>query len=157
MFRWWLIFWFWFKYYYFVQKENYIICIVYCMLLPIWSESGENVHSTPIKRFTHLEQYPLCLPTKHIPLGAGGRQDQLGRGERDPARQAGLGPDQPRRRLQRRQEPYPGTEMSSCCCCLPCNHCSNWTWVVEEILAFGARLRSTHCREFNYCITILTN
>ena len=22
-----------------------------------------------------------------------------------------------------------------CCCCLPCNHCSNWTWVVEEILA----------------------
>ena len=23
-----------------------------------------------------------------------------------------------------------------CCCCLPCNHCSNWTWVVEEILAF---------------------
>ena len=37
-----------------------------------------------------------------------------------------------------------------CCCCLPCNHCSNWTWVVEEILAFGTRLRSTHCREFNY-------
>ena len=35
------------------------------------------------------------------------------------------------------------------CCCLPCNHCSNWTWV-EEILAFGTRLRSTHCREFNY-------
>ena len=23
-----------------------------------------------------------------------------------------------------------------CCCCLPCNHWSNWTWVVEEILAF---------------------
>jgi len=23
-----------------------------------------------------------------------------------------------------------------CCCCLPCNHCSIWTWVVEEILAF---------------------
>ena len=22
------------------------------------------------------------------------------------------------------------------CCCLPCNHCSNWTWIVEEILAF---------------------
>ena len=37
-----------------------------------------------------------------------------------------------------------------CCCCLPCNHCSNWTWVVLEILAFGTRLRSTHCREFNY-------
>ena len=26
-----------------------------------------------------------------------------------------------------------------CCCCIPCNHCSNWTWVVEEILAFGTR------------------
>ena len=37
-----------------------------------------------------------------------------------------------------------------CCCCLPCNHCSNWTCVVEEILAFGNRLRSTNCREFNY-------
>ena len=36
------------------------------------------------------------------------------------------------------------------CCCLPCNHCINWTWVVEEILAFGTRLRSTHCKEFNY-------
>ena len=22
------------------------------------------------------------------------------------------------------------------CCCLPCNYCSNWKWVVEEILAF---------------------
>ena len=32
------------------------------------------------------------------------------------------------------------------CCCLPCNHCSNWTWVIEEIWAFGTRLRSTHCR-----------
>jgi len=38
----------------------------------------------------------------------------------------------------------------SCCCCLPYNHCSNWTWVVKEILAFGIRLRSTHCRDFNY-------
>ena len=38
----------------------------------------------------------------------------------------------------------------NCCRCLPCNHCSNWTWVVEEILAFGTRLRSTHCREFNW-------
>ena len=36
-----------------------------------------------------------------------------------------------------------------CCCCSPCNLCSNWTRVVEEILAFGTRLRSTHCREFN--------
>ena len=27
---------------------------------------------------------------------------------------------------------------------------SSWTWVVEEMLAFGNRLRSTHCREFNY-------
>ena len=35
-------------------------------------------------------------------------------------------------------------------CCLPCNHCSHWTWVVEEILAFANRLRSTHCREFHY-------
>ena len=23
-----------------------------------------------------------------------------------------------------------------CCCCLPCNHCSIWTWVVKEIFAF---------------------
>ena len=37
-----------------------------------------------------------------------------------------------------------------CCCCLPCNHCSNWTWGVLEFLAFGTRLRSTHCREFKY-------
>ena len=37
-----------------------------------------------------------------------------------------------------------------CCCCLPCNHCSNWTWLVEEVLAFGNRLRYTHCREFHY-------
>ena len=20
----------------------------------------------------------------------------------------------------------------SCCCCLPCNHCSNWTWIVRR-------------------------
>ena len=35
------------------------------------------------------------------------------------------------------------------CCCrlLPCNHCSNWTWVLEEISAYGSKLRSTHCRE----------
>ena len=32
------------------------------------------------------------------------------------------------------------------CCCLPCAHCSNWTWFVAEILAFVNRLRSTHCR-----------
>ena len=25
---------------------------------------------------------------------------------------------------------------SGCCCCLPRNHCSIWTWVVEEVLAF---------------------
>ena len=37
-----------------------------------------------------------------------------------------------------------------CYYCLPCNHCSNWTWVVKEILAFSTRLRSTHCRKFNY-------
>ena len=35
------------------------------------------------------------------------------------------------------------------CCCLPCIHCSNWAWFVEEILAFCTRLRYTHCREFN--------
>ena len=40
--------------------------------------------------------------------------------------------------------------MTCCCCSLPCNNCSKWTWVVEEILAFGTRLRSTHCWEFNY-------
>ena len=26
--------------------------------------------------------------------------------------------------------------LNVCCCCLPCNNFSNWTWVVEEILAF---------------------
>ena len=40
--------------------------------------------------------------------------------------------------------------LNSCCCCLPCNNCSNYTWVVEEILAFSNRLRSTHCREILY-------
>ena len=29
------------------------------------------------------------------------------------------------------------------------NHCSKWTWVVKVILAYGNRLRSTHCREFD--------
>ena len=37
-----------------------------------------------------------------------------------------------------------------CCCCLPCNHCSNWTRVVEEMLAYGNGPRFTHCREFHY-------
>ena len=40
--------------------------------------------------------------------------------------------------------------LQCCCCCLPCNNCSNWAWVVEEHLANGNRLRSTHCRELNY-------
>ena len=32
-----------------------------------------------------------------------------------------------------------------------CNHCRNWTWVVEEILVCGNnRLCSTQCREFPY-------
>ena len=33
-----------------------------------------------------------------------------------------------------------------CCsfCCCPCKH---WTWVAEEILAYGKKLRSTHCKE----------
>ena len=35
------------------------------------------------------------------------------------------------------------------CLSWPCNHCRNWTWVVKEILAYGDRLRSTHCRD-NY-------
>ena len=30
-----------------------------------------------------------------------------------------------------------------CCCCLP-YHSSKWTWVFEEILTYGKRLRSTH-------------
>ena len=38
--------------------------------------------------------------------------------------------------------------MRRLCCCLPCNHFSNWAWVVEDSLAFW--LRSTHCREFLY-------
>ena len=44
-------------------------------------------------------------------------------------------------------------QVHNCCCCccrLPSNHCRNWAWVVEEILAYGNRLRSTHCREFHY-------
>ena len=42
------------------------------------------------------------------------------------------------------------SDLIGCCCRLLCNHCSNWTWVVKEILAFGTRLRSTHCWELNY-------
>ena len=34
------------------------------------------------------------------------------------------------------------------CCCLLCDHCSSCTWDVEEILTYGNRLRSTHCRQF---------
>ena len=36
----------------------------------------------------------------------------------------------------------------SCYFYLPFDHRSKWTWVVEFILTFGVRLRSTHCREF---------
>ena len=36
------------------------------------------------------------------------------------------------------------------CCSLLCDYCNNWTWVVEEILAYGNRLRFRHCREFHY-------
>ena len=39
---------------------------------------------------------------------------------------------------------------SICCCLRRLSFCSNWTWVVEEILAYGNRLRSMHCREFPY-------
>ena len=43
------------------------------------------------------------------------------------------------------------------CCCLPFNHCSNSTLVVEEILANGDRPRSTHCREFHDLVKIYFN
>ena len=33
---------------------------------------------------------------------------------------------------------------------LPFNRRSNWAWVMEDILVYGNRLRSTHCREFHY-------
>ena len=53
-----------------------------------------------------------------------------------------------REALQARQVRRPGGRVQgTCCCCLPCNHCSNFTWVVEEILAYGNRLRSTPCRD----------
>ena len=35
-----------------------------------------------------------------------------------------------------------------CWSCLPCNPSSNWTRV--EILAYGNRLRSTHCMQFHH-------
>ena len=34
-------------------------------------------------------------------------------------------------------------------CGLPCGHRSKLTWVVQEILTCGNRLRSTHCRNFS--------
>ena len=37
-----------------------------------------------------------------------------------------------------------------CCCCLTFNRSSNYAWVVEELLAYGNRLHSMHCREFHY-------
>ena len=36
----------------------------------------------------------------------------------------------------------------TCCCCLPCNHCSNGHGLLRKFWPFGNRLRSTHCREF---------
>ena len=40
-------------------------------------------------------------------------------------------------------------KVACCCCCLLCEQCiSNLIWVNEEILIYGNRLRSTHCREF---------
>ena len=36
------------------------------------------------------------------------------------------------------------------CCCLPCNHCSNWTWKVEEMFANGNRVNSMQCRDLRY-------
>ena len=42
-------------------------------------------------------------------------------------------------------------EVSYCWCCSPCDHRSKWTMdndmVVKEILNYGSRQRSTHCRE----------
>ena len=39
---------------------------------------------------------------------------------------------------------------NSCCCsCYPCNH-SNLTWVVDEILDYGIRLRSMRCKELPF-------
>ena len=40
--------------------------------------------------------------------------------------------------------------------CFPCNHCSNLSWVAEEILAFDDRLFSTHCRVHCKCTCIHT-
>ena len=37
---------------------------------------------------------------------------------------------------------------------LPFNHCSNYTRVVEIILAYGNRVRSTHCGEISFFETM---
>ena len=37
------------------------------------------------------------------------------------------------------QKHYTQGKLGECYCCLPCYNCSNWTWVVEEILAYGDR------------------
>ena len=39
--------------------------------------------------------------------------------------------------------------LSFCCCCLLCNHLSNWTRVIEHI--WTLRLRFVHCRKFTFC------
>ena len=36
------------------------------------------------------------------------------------------------------------------CLCLPCNRSINLALVVEEMLAYGNRLRSTYSSEFHY-------
>ena len=56
-----------------------------------------------------------------------------------------------RRRRTRNTTWKPSLQIpGKCCCCLPCTHCSNWTWVADQILAYGYRLHSTHYREFLY-------
>ena len=55
------------------------------------------------------------------------------------------GPPHSRRRgLSSSRLPY-----TLCCCCLPCKHCTVIILVVEEILAYGNRLRFTHSKEFH--------
>ena len=38
----------------------------------------------------------------------------------------------------------------NCCCCLPCNHCSNGHGLLKKFWPFGNWPHSTYCREFLY-------
>ena len=53
----------------------------------------------------------------------------------------------PDQNWSRIQDVVGGVLSSHWCCCLPCNHRTKSIWVLEEMLTFGNRLRSTHCRE----------